>query len=353
MSNWKHKLKVYAPLIIFFSLVVFVIQYRVREEVSPHSYRELNLYAMSDYFPKDILKEFERQKNVRIHYDHFSNNEELLAKLQAGATGYDVIVPSDYMVVALIENRLLSPLQHEYLPHLNNIAEPFKHRSYDVKSTYTVPYLWGTTGIAYNSKYVDDNLKSLTLLVDPKYKGRIALLEDPRETLSLALRFLGLDINTKSFKDLQKAVQWLDSHRSQIRIFTADAKQHMMSEDVWIAHTYSGDAHIVAKDKPEVKYFVPKEGATLWTDNLAIPEGADEKELAHEFINYILEAGVGASLANQLGYSTPNEASDPMVEDPDLRSSTLKDMGPNVLYMKDLGTSTFLWDEAWTRLKSR
>jgi spermidine/putrescine transport system substrate-binding protein len=322
----------------------------VAGESSP---RELNLYAMSDYFPAEVIAEFEKQTNSKVRYDNFSNNEELLAKLQAGATGYDVIVPSDYMVTALIANNLLLPINAAKLPNLSNLGAEFRNLAFDPKAEFSVPYMWGTTGVVYNSKFVKDPQESWDLLFKAEFKGRVSLLEDTREAIGIAMRKLGYSANSTSKAELAKAEDLFSKLKPNIRIYTTDPKQHLASEDVWIAQTYSGDAAVAASTKPEMKYFVPHEGATLWIDNLAIPAGARNEELAHQFINFILEPRIAKVLTEKLFYSTPNGGAEALVADENLRASHIKKLkNAKLELLKDLGSDMQLWDEAWTKIKS-
>ncbi len=316
--------------------------------------RELNLYAMSNYFPDEVLRDFESKHNAIVRYDNFSNNEELLAKLQAGATGYDVIVPSDYMVTALIANHLLLKLDTIKIPNLTNIGADFRKLDYDKTGEFSVPYMWGTTGIVYNSKFVKNPTENLELFFKAEYKGRVALLEDAREAIGVAMRKLGYSGNSRSHTEVSKAAEVLIKLKPNVRIFTAEPKQHLQSEDVWIAQAYSGDAMTASRAKPELKYFVPKEGATLWIDNFAIPAGARSVDLAHEFINFILEPQIAAKLAQGLLYSTPNAGADLLIADEYLKASHIKVVKHSkVELLKDLGPDMQVWDDAWTKIKSQ
>ena len=299
------------------------------------------------------MKKFEKKFNAKIKYDQFSNNEELLAKLQSGARGYDVIIPSDYMVTALIENKLVEVIDASKIPNLRNLGQEFKNLAFDPKGQYSVPYMWGTTGLVYNSKFVKNPPESIELLFKAEYANKISLLEDSREAIGLAMRKLGYSGNSINKKELLEAEKVMKTLKGKVRLYTSDPKQHLFSEDIWIAQAYSGDAKSTAKDKPELKYFVPKEGATLWIDNMAIAVGAPHKDLAHEFINFILEPETAKEMAEALLYNTPNAGADTLIKDESLRASQLKKMKlSKVELLKDLGDGSELWDDTWTKIKS-
>jgi spermidine/putrescine transport system substrate-binding protein len=249
--------------------------------------KTLHLFAMSDYLPEEVIKSFEKKFNAKVKYDNFSNNEELLAKFQSGAKGYDVIIPSDYMVKALTEGGYLSDLDHSKIPNLKNIAKEFVDAPFDPNNKHTVPYTWGTTGLVYNSKLIKETITSWKQLEDPKYKGKIALLDDSREVFGAMLHTTGHSSNSTKSEDLKAAQSELIKIKPAVRLFSSDPKQHVLSGDIWIAHIYSGDAFQINKKKPELKYVVPTEGATVWVDTLAIPKTAKNPELAHEFLTFI------------------------------------------------------------------
>ncbi|MGE3973818.1 MAG: PotD/PotF family extracellular solute-binding protein [Bdellovibrionales bacterium] len=356
--NKSQKVLTSLPLKMFFCLALAVGCTKKEEAatsgtVAPAQAKVLNLYAMSDYLPASVIEKFEKRFNAKINYNNFSNNEELLAKLQSGAKGYDVIIPSDYMVTALIENKLVEPLDQSKIPNLKNLGSDFKNLVYDPKGEYSVPYMWGTTGLVYNSKFVKNPTESVELLFKAEYANKIALLEDSREAIGIAMRKLGYSGNSTSKKELLEAEKVMKQLKSKVRLFTSDPKQHLYSEDIWIAQAYSGDAKITAKTKPELKYFVPKEGSTLWIDNMAVPVGASQKDLAFEFINFILEPTIAQEMAESLLFSTPNSAADSLIKDETLRASQIKKVKlSKVELLKDLGNDSEAWDDTWTKIKS-
>jgi spermidine/putrescine transport system substrate-binding protein len=316
--------------------------------------KTFHLYAMSDYFPVAVIAKFEKDNNCEVRYDNFSSNEELLAKLQAGATGYDVIVPSDYMVHALIAGKLILELDKTKIPNLRNLGKDFTQVPFDPGSKYSVAYTWGTTGIVYNSKFIKVELTSWNSLFDKEYAGHISLLDDEREVLGAMLQKLGYSVNTSDKGELIAAQKALIDLKPHVRLFASDPKQHLLSGDIWIAQIYSGDAEQVIKTNPELKYFVPKEGGVIWIDTLAIPTKASNPELAYAFINTILDPAVDAITTNQLSYSSPNVAAEPLILNEKLRASYLRKIKVGRLeFLKDLGAEGEKWDQLWTEAKSK
>jgi spermidine/putrescine transport system substrate-binding protein len=323
------------------------------EDASSHK-RTLHLFAMSDYFPTNIITEFEKKNNCEIRYDNFSSNEELLAKLQAGATGYDIIVPSDYMVQALIAGKLIGELDKKQIPNFKNLAKDFVQVPYDPGSRYSVPYTWGTTGLAFNTKFVKGDVNSWDVLFKKEYAGHISLLDDEREVLGAMLQKLGFSSNTSNKKELEAAQKMLIDLKPHVRLFASDPKQHLLSGDIWIAQIYSGDAQQVMKTNPEIHYITPKEGGVIWIDTMAIPLHATSPDLAYAFINNILDPQVDALVTEQLIYSSPNQAAEPLIADERLRANYIRKISVGRLeFLRDLGSDGELWDRLWTEAKSR
>ncbi|MCC6277139.1 MAG: spermidine/putrescine ABC transporter substrate-binding protein [Oligoflexia bacterium] len=321
---------------------------------APENRRTLHVYAMSDYFPSEVIKEFETANNCEVKYDNFSNNEELLAKLQAGARGYDIIVPSDYAVRALIESKLIKPLDHAKLPNFKNLGRDFTEVPYDPGSKHSVAYTWGTSGLVYNTKFVKEPVESWDVLFKKEYVRKIALLDDSREVLGAMLRKLGYSTNTVNMDELKAAKELLLKLKPSVRLFSSDPKQHLLSGDVWIAHTYSGDAQQIIKDHPEYKYITPKEGGVIFIDAMAIPEGAPNEDLAYKFINNILQPEVGLKITEELRYSSPNTALESLLKDETLKASSIRKVQLGKLeFLKDLGAETEKWDRAWSEAKTK
>jgi len=315
--------------------------------------RELHLYAMSDYMPAEVIKGFEETHNAKVHYDNFSSNEELLAKLQGGTGGYDVIIASDYVVKALIEGGLIQELTRDKISNYSQLAAEFKDVPYDPGEKFTVPYTWGTTGLIYNTKFVKKNTGSWSMLFDKENSKRVALLDDQREVLGAMLYKLGYSVNTLSESELRQAQKLLMELKSNIRVFSSDPKQHLLNGDVWVAQAYSGDANQVIRANPDFKYTTPSEGSVIWIDNMAIPAKAPQRDLAHAFINYILDSAVSASITQSLQYSSPHSVVEHAKVGDELKPSYIKKLTAKKLeFLRDLGSKTLLWDQIWMEARS-
>jgi len=317
----------------------------------------LNLYNWNEYVAKSTIPNFEKQTGIKVTQDFYSSNEELLAKLQAGGTGYDVIVPSDYMISIMIKSDILEPLDMSKIPNFKNVGDNYKGLPYDPHNEYSVPYQWGTTGILYNKKKLGKLGPTWEPMWDPDYKRKIGMLNDPRETPGAALYKLGYSVNTTDQEQLDEAEAELEKQKPLLRGYFDSTQNRplVINGDLWLGHVFSGDAFLSIKTNEDLDYLIPKPGATRWTDNMAIPKGAEHPDNALKFINYILGAKTGAALSNYTYYNTPNEAALPMI-DPALKKLPGYTLDPSVFerlqVIEDVGKATREYADLFTAVKS-
>ena len=317
----------------------------------------LNLYNWAQYVAKSTIPDFEKQTGIKVTQDFYSNNEDLLAKLQAGGTGYDVIVPSDYMISIMIKSDILEPLDMSKIPNFKNIGDNYKGLPYDPKNEYSVPYQWGTTGILYNQKKLGKLELSWEPMWDPAYKGKIGMLNDERETIGAALYKLGYSVNTRDKEQLDEAEAELKKQKPLLRGYfdSTQNRPSVINGDLLLGHVYSGDAFLALSSHEDLDYLIPKPGATRWTDNMAIPKGAEHPDNAHKFINYILSAKAGAALSNYTYFNTPNEAALPMIDDA-LKKLPGYQLEPSVFerlqIIEDVGKATREYSTIFTSVRS-
>ncbi|MGA7281248.1 MAG: spermidine/putrescine ABC transporter substrate-binding protein [Acidimicrobiia bacterium] len=277
---------------------------------------DLNFYNWSEYIDPELITAFEAQYDVNVVEDFYESNEALLAQMQAGAV-YDLIVPSDYMVGIMIQNGLLAPINTDAVPNVANLSQRFTELPYDPGNNYSTPYQYGTTGLGVNISIVGENFDpSWALIFDPaltaNYPGGVSVLNDPRETMGAALEYLGYSLNDTDLGHLQEAADVIREAKSGIATFDSDQyDEALVSGEVAVAHGYSGNmiVSIGDADNPDdFTYILPKEGATLWVDNMAVPANAEHPCTALTFMNYLLDAENGAALTNWNYYGSPNEA---------------------------------------------
>jgi spermidine/putrescine transport system substrate-binding protein len=322
--------------------------------------RELRLFTWPDYMDPSLLDEFRRVYGARVVVDYYDNNEALVAKLQAGGLGqYDVIVASDYAVEALLAGGMLEPLDHALLPNLENLDGRFREMPYDPGNRYSVTYQWGTSGLGIRTDRVPgEPLDSWRLVFDPALQpGPFAMLADPRETIGAALLYLGHSANSTDPAALAAAEQLLLQQRPRVLTYTpfASGRDLLASGDVVVSHNYSGDVLIAQEHAPAVRYVIPREGAILWTDNLAVPARAPAPYTATVFINFLLDAEIGARLSNFTRYASPNTAAWPLIDEA-LRTDPSVYPAAEVMQrlevLRDIGEARALYDRIWTRLRA-
>lgn len=312
----------------------------------------LNIYNWDTYIDPAILTDFEKKFQVKTNYQIFGDNEELLENLKANSTAYDLIVPSDYMVTIMRREGLLAPLNKDHIPNFKNIDPLFINSALDPGNRYCAPYQWGTTGIGYNLKATGREITSWNDIFDPVFAGRVTLLDASRDMLGLTLLALGYSPNSTNRTEITSAGDFLKEHAKQIAAYTGDNGQDLLAEGkVEMVVEYSGDIFQIMEDHPNIRYVIPQEGALLWSDNMCIPANAPHKELAEQFINYILAPEVGAQLSNFTHYSTPNLAALPLINEADRYNPSLypsAEIRNRLYFAVDLGPEmTQFYEEVW------
>ncbi len=354
-------MKKLAPLMVVLILVLSVVGCGPGDGAGKQELaKELHIYNWSEYIDPEIYEEFEQEFSVKVIEDTFSSNEDLLAKLQAGATGYDIIVPSDYMVAIMIELDLLAEINYDNIPNFENIDAKFKDPPYDPGNKYSVPYQWGTTGIGYNADLFEEAPDSWSYIFDEKmvseYAGKMTMLNDSREVIGAALKYLGYSLNSTNEQELEEAKQLLLKQKEWVSSYDSDAFGDLIaSGDAVIGHGWSGGYFMAALEAPHVWYVIPKEGGVIWTDNLAIPKTAPSQYTAEVFIDYLLRPEVGAKITNFTWYGSPNKASEEFID-----AEILEEPGiyppPEVMdrleFLRDVGEATVIYDRVWTEIKT-
>ena len=294
----------------------------------------LHVYNWSDYIAEDTIDKFQEQTGIKVTYDVFDSNDTVETKLLAGNSGFDVVVPSASFLERQIKAGVFQKLDKSQLPNLKNMDPVIMQRVglHDPNNEYAVPYMWGTTGLGYNEEKVkkilgDKPLDSWDYLFDPKQAAKfkdcgIAVLDAPDEVLKLVLAWMGRDPNSQKEEDLAAAQEKLMAIRPYIRkIHSSQYIDDLATGELCLALGWSGDI-LQARDRAAeanngvvVKYSIPKEGAIVWFDMLAIPADAKHPKNAHAFINYLLDPQVAANNSNFVNYANGNNASLPMVKD--------------------------------------
>ncbi len=271
----------------------------------------LTVYNWGEYIDPELLERFEEETGMKVVYETFDSNEAMMTKVKQGGSAYDVAVPSEYAVEVMKEDDLLLPLDHAKLPNLTNIDPYFLDLPFDPGNRYSVPYFWGTVGIVYNPNLVDDGLTFETWqdLWDPSLRQQVFLFDGAREVIGMGLNSLGESLNAKDDALLRRATERLHELAPNVKAVIGDEITPLMvNDEAAVALTFSGQAADMMAENEELEFSVPKEGSNLWFDNFVIPKTSRDVDGAHAFINFMLDAEVGAQNTDYVGYSTPNAA---------------------------------------------
>ena len=319
--------------------------------------RHLNLYVWSAYIPERSLQSFERKTGIRLNYSTFDSNEALLEKMESGVAEYDVIVPSDYMVSILKRQNLLRKLDLNQVPNFKNIGKQFKNPSYDPYHEYSVPFLWSTCGIGYNKTKIPEKVDSWNILWNPKYTNHMMMLDDPRETFGAALKWKGHSFNSTNPQELLQARDLLLQQKPLLKAYNStNFDEFLLSGDAWIVHAWSGNVAMVMQQDSNLDYIIPKEGGSLSVENFCIPVQSKNIEEAHIFIDFMLDAQVGAEITNYSFYPNTNDAAKPFIKPEILKNPAVYTDAESITrceYVTEIGSASLLLDRYWTEVKSR
>lgn len=317
---------------------------------------QLNVFTWSGYVSDEIREGFEAEFGVNVVVDTYGSNEDLLAKISAGATGYDIIMPSDYMVSKMMKENLLAELNRDNIPNFKNISPVFINKYFDPGNRYSVPYTFGTAGIAYDSSLISPAPDSWTVLWDTKYKNQFSMLDDPRETPAVAMKILGYSLNTTDPEQLRQSKEKLIAQKPLVKQYKSEAEELLIAGDVVMAHCWSGDAFRAAEKRSSIRYIIPKEGSSQFIDTVCIPKSAPHKDLAEKFINYLLRPEVNAKISAFTMYATCVPAAKEHLPEDLLNHKYIypsEEVLESLEWIKDLGDFTQQYSRAWDEIKAK
>jgi len=316
---------------------------------------KLNIYCWSEYIPQDVIDDFSKETGIKVSVENYASNEEMLAKLGAGGGSFDIIQPSEYVVEALVKEKLLRPLDKKAIPNLKNIDPKFLNMSFDPGNKYSVPFMAGTVGIVVNTDLVKEDIKSFSDVFKPANKGKIVALDDAREIVSWALLSKGIPVNDVSDKNLEKAKGVLSDWIPLIKVYDSDSpKTALLNGDVAIGVVWGGEGAILLNENKKFRWVIPAEGTHLFIDSLAIPKTAKNFANAEKFMNYILQPEVSKKISEAFPYLNPNmEAVKLLTEEQRNNSAsfpTAKEISKMETF-KDIGERGSVIEEIVTSLK--
>lgn len=320
--------------------------------------RSLNLAIWGNYFEPAEEKRFEELTGIDVQITNYSSNEELLAKIQAGAGGIDIAVPSDYMVDILIKQGLLFPIEKSEIKHLSEIDPQYLKQAYDPENQFSLPYAWTTAGIAVHRDLFTGDVGSWKKLLEtPDLKGKISMLDDTREAFAVALKILGFSVNEKDEAKIAQAKEYLSRIRPQVKAYRSDVVDMILRKEVSAAHAYATEAiQAWKKSNGKIEYILPEEGGTFSIDNMVILKSAENVKEAHALIDFFLTPETNVKFVERI------LAGPVLKKTRDLLPADLKnhpglfppaDKLKKFERLEDLGEVTRVYDRAWTELKSR
>ena len=318
----------------------------------------VNVFNWQDYICLDVLTLFEEETGIKVNYMAFTTNEDMLVQVEAQPSAFDVVFPSDYCIEKLIKNDLLEPISFDNVPYFDQIIPSLLNPQYDPTNAYSVPYMWGTVGILFNTAMVEEEIDSWAVLWDLKYYNNVFMYDSFRDTIGAALKYLGYSINTRIPKELEEAQAILIEQKKSgiVKAYQIDElKEKMAAEEAALSLMWSGDAQFAIDLNEDLDYVVPKEGSNIWVDGMVIPKGAKNKENAEIFINFLCRPDIAVLNCEEIRFSSPNAGAINLMG-ADYQDNTTLNPSQDVLdrceFFEDLGAYTELYNALWLEIKN-
>ncbi len=316
----------------------------------------LMVFNWGDYLDVQVLEDFEKEFNAKIIYEEYATNEDMYVKVKAGASNYDVLFPSDYMIRKMMNENLLLPLNFDNIPNFDLIDPKYKDLAFDPENTYSVPYMWGTVGIAYNTTMVDEPVDSWSILWNEKYARSIYMLNSQRDAIAVAQKLLGFSLNSRDEGELEQVKQKLIEQKPLVASYVGDEDRDLMvAGNAALCVCWSGDAAEMCAENEDIAYAIPKEGTNLWTDSMVIPVTSQHKELAEAFINYMCRTDVALKNVEYLLYNTPQMEAFDLLDDEVKNNENFyppEEAYANFEVFEDLADMLPVYDRVWTEILS-
>lgn len=320
------------------------------------------VYNWGEYIDPDTITMFEKETGIKVVYDEFETNEIMYPKVESGASSYDVICPSDYMIQKMVENNLLAEINWDNVPNAKaNIGKQYydQAKSFDPKNQYAVPYCFGTVGILYNKTMVTEPVDSWSILWDEKYKDSILMQDSVRDAFMVALKKNGYSMNTLDPKELETAKNDLIAQKDLVQAYVVDqVRDKMIGNEAALGVIYSGEAIFTQRENENLEYVIPKEGTNVWIDCWVIPKNCQSKNNAEKFIDFMCRADIALKNFEYITYSTPNDAARELLDDDKLKNSPIA--FPDLTQYNNLETFTYLGEDGdslynslWEEIKSK
>ncbi len=291
-----------------------------------HAEGSVNVFNWEDYIDPDALRLFEEETGIKVNYMNFTTNEDMMVQVRTNPSAFDVIFPSDYVIERLVKEDLLLQLDMDSIPNAEGTLEWLKNPSYDPDHKYSVPYMWGTVGILYDTTRTNGPIDSWSVLFEDVYKGEVFMLDSIRDSLGLALKYLGYSMNTRDPLELNAAKDLLIKQKQDgiVKAYQVDeTKDKMVAGEGILGVVWSGDAQYSINLNDKLAYVVPKEGSNVWVDGMVIPKAAKNPENAHLLINFLSRPEIAMMNQDYIQYSTPIQGAVDLLGDEYLENPNL------------------------------
>lgn len=319
---------------------------------------KIYVYNWTEYIPESVLAQFTDETGIEVVYTTYESNETMYAKLKlVKEDGYDVVFPSTYFVSKMGREGLLHPLDHALLPNKKDLDPRLLDKPYDRGNVYSIPYMWGSTGIAYNSSVIPEGeVTSWKDLWNPKYKGKLLLQDDMREVFHMALKIQGRSSNTTDPKEIESAYLMLKDLMPNVLLFNSDSPRlPYLAGEVNVGMIWNGEAWMAQQENDKIRYVYPREGANLWVDSFVIPKAARNVRNAHAFINFMMKPEVAKECVEANGYATPVITALPLLEENVRTSQTVfpaTEIMNNGEFQADVGEALSIYQQYWEKLRA-
>ncbi len=318
----------------------------------------VNVFNWEDYINEDVIKMFEEETGIKVNYMRFTLNEDMMVQVRTSPGSFDVVFPSDYAIERMIAEDLVQPIDFDKVPNAAQILDWLQTPDYDPEHKYSVPYMWGTVGILYNTTKVEEPITSWGQLFDEKYKDQVFMMDSPRDTLGIALKYLGYSVNSKNPAEIQEAANLLIEQKQKgiVKAYQVDeTKDKMVAGEAALALVWSGDAQYAINLNPDLAYVVPEEGSNVWVDGMVITKTAANPDNAHAFIDFLSRPEIAAMNVEYIEYSTPNKGAiellgDDYIDNPNLNPGM--DVIENCEFFHDNHDVKVLYDTYWGMVKN-
>ena len=323
------------------------------EADKPFAGTEIKVYNWYDYIDPAVLDIFEEETGIHVNYVNFTGNEDMYTRLSNGAEVYDVVIPSEYMVNKLIREDLVVELNLDNIPNLANVLDSLRDPFYDPGNAHSIPYMWVTLDILYNTEMVAEPVTSWTSLLDEQYSGEIFMIDQYRDAIGLALKAQGYSVNTSDEDELEAAREWLMNQKDSgvVAGYILDqAKDMMANDEAAMAVMYSGDALYAMEKNDKLAYVIPDEGSNVWVDCMCVPRCSENQAAAECFINFMCRPDIAQMNMDAIYYSSPIRQVVENLSEEELASTAMNptdEMVARCEYYVDISDYAYLYDDVW------